>query len=94
MVEGTPAQNSPDLGWMGVGGGARDTGTSDVRLGWRSGGRGTVLGQPCPSPPLQLPGGSKAGLWLVGEGFMAGGDTTGDLSLGHGQRHLLRHLPA
>lgn len=47
----------------------------------------------CPPPPLQLPGGSQAGLWLMGEGFMAGGDTAGALSLGHSQHHLLRHLP-
>lgn len=49
----------------------------------------------CPAhpPPLQPPGGSQAGLWRMGEGFMAGGDTAGASSLGHSQHHLLRHLP-
>lgn len=80
--------------WWGKG-----TGTSDLRLGWAAT-QGTVWGQPmypflpCPPPLLQMPRGSKTGLWLKGAGFMAGGDTTGDLSLGHSQHHLLRHLPA
>lgn len=76
-------------------------GTSDLRLGWGSayclGAAHAAIGNfsplPTPTPPAASRlRGSKAG--LMGEGFMAGGDTTGDLSLGHSQDHLLGHLPA
>lgn len=73
---------------------------SGLRLGWGSGesvGAGRpVIGSfsPLLTPTSPAASGSKAGLWLMGDGFMAGGDATGDLSLGHGQHHLLRHLPA